>query len=205
MKKIFLFMMIFCSIAVFGQITVWGHVDVWNTDYTQPHDTAIILAQYDIQEIDSILFRKPHFPLRPEYPRVQTYEDSIAIVWHLIDAEVCGDLVLAGSYNGWITDTNALAKFKPIPEFPSWYVTYVHPDEIYTNDHALEAKPCMLNPQGEFNWIYQWANNLKNVCSILYGDAYIMIEYEVEPKLIVNYNETLVYIESSDFKENPCK
>lgn len=76
------------------------------------------------------------------------YEPGQLCVCVYFEAEVCNDVVFAGSYNGWNTgDPAAMAKFAPLEGFEGWYYVAVT-DESET----IEGKPVQLNADGSFAW-----------------------------------------------------
>ena len=75
------------------------------------------------------------------------YEQGQLCVCVYFEAEVCNDVVFAGSYNGWNTEPANMAKFAALPGFEGWY--YVAVTDTCAN---IEGKPVQLNADGSFTW-----------------------------------------------------
>lgn len=78
------------------------------------------------------------------------------------DEQVCNDLVLAGTYNGWNTATpDDMIHGEELEGFDGWYV-FVMPYELkkdgeVSEEGTCEGKPVQLNEDGTFpsDWAYQ--------------------------------------------------
>ena len=144
-----------------------------------------------------------------ELPLVEPTEGAVTIVWNPVGFTPCADnqLVFAGDYNGYNTDPAAMAHFEAVEGANGWYVAVVTPADPAAYP-VLQGKPCALAFDGSFpaSWDHQWLNVEEGACEILdgSGDATIELEYEVESKLTVNENSSVVYIRSYGFKEDPC-
>lgn len=192
-----------------AQMTVWtrryNHTSVYDTitgTYLDIVDTISIAHPYRLSEVDSIVIA----PVPPQVPKVEPQEGKVTILWHIEDAAVCSKLVLAGSYNGWSTDTSQLVAFTPVEGFEQWYVAVVEPAlEPDENDGSiLKIRPCQLDIDGTFDWSYQWFGSDTYPCTLHSGDASLVEEYSNEYNVCVYRTEDVVVIESHAFKSDPC-
>lgn len=147
-------------------------------------------------------------PEKPETPVVEATEGAVTIVWNAVGFVPCMDgsqLVFAGDYNGYNTDPAAMAKFEAIEGYEGWWKAVITPADASLTP-VLAGKPCALYLDGTFpsSWDHQWLNVEAGACEVLDGDATLEVEYEVESKLIVNSNSSVVYVRSYGFKTDPC-
>lgn len=75
------------------------------------------------------------------------YEQGQLCVCVYFEAEICNEVVFAGSYNNWNTEPANMAKFAALPGFDGWY--YVAVTDTCAN---IEGKPVQLNADGTFTW-----------------------------------------------------
>ncbi len=141
-----------------------------------------------------------------DMPEVAATEGAVTVVWNIVDAEVCSGLVFAGDYNGYNTDPAAMAHFEAIEGHEGWYKAVITPADASLTP-VLAGKPCALAKDGTFpsSWDHQWINvDDDHQCQIISGDAELQVEYDVESKLLVTNNSSVVYVRSYGFKVNPC-
>ena len=146
-------------------------------------------------------------PEKPEIPVVEATEGTVTVVWNAVGFVPCieNQLVFAGSYNGYNTNPDEMVKFQAIEGYEGWWKAVVTPADPAA-EPALEGKPCALYLDGTFpsSWDHQWLNVEAGACEILDGEAELQVEYEVESKLIVAKNSSVVYVRSYGFKTDPC-
>ena len=145
---------------------------------------------------------------KPEIPVVEATEGAVTVVWNAVGFVPCmegGQLVFAGSYNGYNTNPADMVKFQAIEGYEGWWKAVITPADPAA-EPALEGKPCALYLDGTFpsSWDHQWLNVEAGACEILDGEAELQVEYEVESKLIVAKNSSVVYVRSHGFKTDPC-
>ena len=75
------------------------------------------------------------------------YEQGQLCVCVYFEAEICNEVVFAGSYNNWNTEPANMAKFAALPGFEGWY--YV---AVTDESESIEGKPVQLNADGSFSW-----------------------------------------------------
>lgn len=146
-------------------------------------------------------------PPAGDQPEVEATEGAVTVVWNTVDFTPCveNQLVFAGDYNGYNTDPAAMAKFEAIEGYEGWWKAVITPADASLTP-VLAGKPCALYLDGTFpsSWDHQWLNVEAGACEVLDGDATLEVEYEVESKLIVNSNSSVVYVRSYGFKTDPC-
>lgn len=144
-----------------------------------------------------------------EQPVIEATEGAVTIVWCPVGFKPCADnqLVFAGDYNGYNTDPAAMAHFEAVEGANGWYKAVITPADASLTP-VLAGKPCALAADGTFpsSWDHQWLNVEEGACEILEGsdEAVLEVEYEVESKLLVSNNSSVVYVKSYGFKTNPC-
>ncbi len=139
-------------------------------------------------------------------PKVEPTEGAVTVVWNIVDAEVCSELVFAGDYNGYNTDPSTLVRFEAIEGYEGWYKAVITPADASESSPVLAGKPCALAQDGTFPsyWDYQWIDTEEHPCEIRQGDAYLERQYDIDQQLLVNTNSSVVYIRSYAFKTDPC-
>ena len=144
-----------------------------------------------------------------EQPVIEATEGAVTVVWCPVGFKPCADnqLVFAGDYNGYNTDPAAMAHFEAVEGANGWYVAVITPADASLNP-VLAGKPCALAADGSFpsSWDHQWLNVEEGNCEILDGsdEAVLEVEYDVESKLLVSNNSSVVYVRSYGFKTDPC-
>lgn len=146
---------------------------------------------------------------KSDVPVVEATEGAVTVVWNAVGFVPCmeegNQLVFAGDYNGYNTDPAAMAKFEAIEGYEGWWKAVITPADASLTP-VLAGKPCALYMDGTFpsSWDHQWLNVEAGACEVIDGDATLEVEYEVESKLIVNSNSSVVYVRSYGFKTDPC-
>lgn len=142
-----------------------------------------------------------------EQPVIEATEGAVTIVWCPVGFKPCAEnqLVFAGDYNNYNTDPAAMAHFEAVEGANGWYVAVITPADPAASP-VLQGKPCALAADGSFpaSWDHQWLNVDAGDCEVIEGPATLEVEYEVESKLIVESNSSVVYVRSYGFKSEPC-
>ena len=146
---------------------------------------------------------------KSDMPEVAATEGAVTIVWNAVGFVPCitdgSQLVFAGDYNGYNTNPEEMVKFQAIEGYEGWWKAVITPADASLTP-VLAGKPCALYLDGTFpsSWDHQWLNVEAGACEVIDGDATLEVEYEVESKLIVNSNSSVVYVRSYGFKTDPC-
>jgi len=118
----------------------------------------------------------------------------------------CNDIVLVGSFHAdekksWITSpVSDLPKFKPVEGYDGWYVASFEPEAEPDATKGIQAKPVMLDVDGNFNWEYQ----IGAATAIRGGVQVVQGAYAGEIDL-VNYGADAPNVFTVDaWKSNPC-
>ena len=146
-----------------------------------------------------------------EIPVVAATEGAVTVVWNAVGFAPCmeeggNQLVFAGDYNGYNTDPAEMVKFEAIEGYEGWWKAVITPADPAATP-VLAGKPCALYLDGTFpsSWDHQWINvDTDHQCTIIDGDATLEVEYDVESKLVVNSNSSVIYVRSYGFKTDPC-
>ncbi len=144
-----------------------------------------------------------------DMPEVAATEGAVTIVWNTVDFTPCAEnqLVFAGDYNAYNTDPAAMVHFEAIEGYDGWWKAVITPADASASP-VLAGKPCALYMDGTFpsSWDHQWINvDDDHQCTILAGEATLEVEYEVESKLVVANNSSVIYVRSYGFKTDPCQ
>jgi hypothetical protein len=117
----------------------------------------------------------------------------------------CNDIVLAGSFHregtSWITSpVSDLPHFEPVEGYDGWYVCSFAPEAEPDAEKGMQAKPIMLDVDGNFNWEYQ----IGAATAIRGGVQVVQGAYSGEIDLI-NYTADAPNVFTVDaWKQNPC-
>jgi len=128
------------------------------------------------------------------------YEHGQVCVCIYVPAEIaCYDIVLTGSFNGWSDNVAKCAKFKAVDGYDGWYVTAFIPEAEPDATKGIQAKPIILDFDGNFNWSYQ-----VGAVTIIRGGVQVVDGYVGEIDLI-NYGTDAPNVYTVDaWKQNPC-
>jgi hypothetical protein len=117
----------------------------------------------------------------------------------------CNDIVLVGSFfadaeKKWYTSpVSELKHFEPVEGYDGWYVTAYDPEDEPDAEKGLQAKPVMLDVDGNFNWEYQ-----VGAATVIRGGVQVVDGFSGEIDLI-NYGTDAPNVFSVDaWKQNPC-
>lgn len=112
----------------------------------------------------------------------------------------CGDFVLTGSFNGWASKAADCVPFEAVIGYDGWYVSSFEPEAEPDATKGIQAKPVMLDIDGNFNWDYQVGAATK----VRGGVEVVKGSYEGEIDLI-NYGKDKPNVFKVDaWKKNPC-
>ncbi len=111
----------------------------------------------------------------------------------------CYDIVLTGSFNGWKSTPADCVPFEPVAGYDGWYVASYTPEAEPDAAKGLQAKPVMLDRDGNFSWDYQVVD-----VTVVRGSVIAMASYLDEIDLI-NYGTDAPNVYKVDaWKRNPC-
>lgn len=89
------------------------------------------------------------FPTLDDLMNDYDVETGVVLCVHF-ESEICNDVVIAGSYNGWsIDDPASMIHMEELAAFPGWYVAEIPFEE------GLQAKPMQLKSDGTATWDFQ--------------------------------------------------
>jgi hypothetical protein len=128
------------------------------------------------------------------------YDQGKVCVCIFVPADMaCYDVVLTGKFNEWSTDVAACAKFEAVEGYDGWYVTSFEPEAEPDAEKGIQAKPVMLDGDGNFNWAYQ-----VGAATLIRGGVQVVQGLPGEIDL-VNYGTDAPNVYTVDaWKENPC-
>ncbi len=84
------------------------------------------------------------------------YNQGDVCVCFFVPADMnCNNIVVTGSFNGWSTKPNECATVEAVEGYDGWYVASFEPEAEPDATKGIQAKPVMLDGDGNFNWEYQ--------------------------------------------------
>ena len=84
------------------------------------------------------------------------YDQGNVCVCFFVPADMaCNDIVLTGSFNGWKSNAAECVAVEPVEGYDGWYVGSFEPEDEPDWEKGIQAKPVMLNEDGNFYWDYQ--------------------------------------------------
>jgi len=84
------------------------------------------------------------------------YDEGNVCVCFFVPADMaCNDIVVTGSFNGWKSATADCVATEPVEGYDGWYVASFAPEDEPDPEKGIQAKPVMLDVDGNFNWDYQ--------------------------------------------------
>ena len=116
----------------------------------------------------------------------------------------CNDIILAGSFHkegtSWITSpVSDLPHFEPVEGYDGWYVASFEPEAEPDAEKGMQAKPVMLDVDGNFNWEFQ-----VGAATVIRGGVQVVAGFSGEIDLI-NYGADAPNVFTVDaWKQNPC-
>jgi len=129
------------------------------------------------------------------------YEQGNVCVCIFVPADMaCNDFVLTGSFNGWSSKPGDCVRFEAVEGYDGWYVTSFEAEAEPDSEKGMQAKPVMLDVDGNFNWEYQ----VGAATAIRGGVQVVQGSYAGEIDLI-NYGADAPNVFTVDaWKQNPC-
>ena len=129
------------------------------------------------------------------------YEQGNVCVCFFVPADMaCNDIVLTGSFNGWSSTVAECVATEPVEGYDGWYVASFEPEAEPDAEKGIQAKPIMLDVDGNFNWEYQ----VGAATAIRGGVQVVQGAYAGEIDLI-NYGTDAPNVLTVDaWKQNPC-
>lgn len=128
------------------------------------------------------------------------YDQGNVCVCFFVPADMnCNNIVLTGSFNGWSSIVADCLPVENVEGYDGWYVASFEPEAEPDAAKGIQAKPIMLDIDGNFNWEYQVGAATK-----IRGGVEIVAGYEGEIDL-VNYSTDAPNVFTVDaWKQNPC-
>lgn len=113
------------------------------------------------------------------------------------NADICNDIVWAGTYNQWSTDPAAMSKFAALEGYEGWY--YV---QFADTNATVQGKPVQLKSDGSFSWDYQSGD--ADAWTVESGEVLVEAGFAGEANL--TYNSKVAVMKMAYWKNNgsPC-
>lgn len=84
------------------------------------------------------------------------YNQGDVCVCFFVPADMnCNNIVVTGSFNGWSGKPNECVAVEAVEGYDGWYVASFEPEAEPDATKGIQAKPVMLDGDGNFNWEYQ--------------------------------------------------
>ena len=129
------------------------------------------------------------------------YNQGDVCVCFFVPAEMnCNNIVVTGSFNGWKSKPAECVAVEPVTGYDGWYVCSFEAEAEPDATKGMQAKPIMLDVDGNFNWEYQVgaATAIRGGVTVQQG------AYAGEIDLI-NYGADAPNVFTVDaWKNNPC-
>lgn len=129
------------------------------------------------------------------------YNQGDVCVCFFVPAEMnCNSIVLTGSFNGWKSVPAECVAVEAVEGYDGWYVGSFEAEAEPDAEKGMQAKPIMLDANGQFNWEYQ----VGAATAIRGGIQVVQGSYAGEVDLI-NYGADAPNVFTVDaWKQNPC-
>ena len=129
------------------------------------------------------------------------YDQGHVCVCFFVPANMaCNDIVLTGSFNGWSSNPAECVAVEAVEGYDGWYVGSFEPEAEPDETKGIQAKPIMLDVDGNFNWEYQ----VGAATAIRGGVQVVQGGYAGEIDMI-NYGADAPNVFTVDaWKNNPC-
>lgn len=129
------------------------------------------------------------------------YDQGNVCVCFFVPANMaCNNIVLTGSFNGWKSNAAECVAVEPVEGYDGWYVGSFEPEAEPDATKGIQAKPIMLDIDGNFNWEYQ----VGAATAIRGGVTVVQGAYAGEIDMI-NYGTDAPNVFTVDaWKQNPC-
>ena len=112
----------------------------------------------------------------------------------------CNDIVLTGSFNGWLSTAADCPAFVAVEGYDGWYVAAFNPEAEPDAEKGIQAKPVMLDVDGNFNWEYQ----VGAATVIRGGVTVVQGAYAGEIDLFYYGTDAPNVFTVDQWKQNPC-
>lgn len=129
------------------------------------------------------------------------YDQGNVCVCFFVPADMnCNNIVLTGSFNGWKSTPAECIPVEAVEGYDGWYVCSFEPEAEPDAEKGMQAKPIMLDVDGNFNWEYQ----IGAATAIRGGVQVVQGAYAGEIDMI-NYGADAPNVFTVDaWKQNPC-
>lgn len=129
------------------------------------------------------------------------YNQGDVCVCFYVPAEMnCNNIVLTGSFNDWSSTISECPTFEPVEGYDGWYVGSFEPEAEPDATNGIQAKPVMLDEDGNFNWAYQ----IGDATAIRGGVQVVQGSFAGEINLINYGTDAPNVFQLNSWKENPC-
>ena len=129
------------------------------------------------------------------------YNQGNVCVCFFVPAEMnCNNIVLTGSFNSWKSKAAECVKVEPVEGYDGWYVCSFEPEAEPDAYKGIQAKPIMLDVDGNFNWDYQ-----VGAATAIRGDVQVVQGGFAGEIDMINYGTNAPNVFTVDaWKINPC-
>ena len=129
------------------------------------------------------------------------YNQGDVCVCFYVPAEInCNNIVLTGSFNGWKSTAAECAAVEPVEGYDGWYVGSFTPEAEPDAEKGIQAKPIMLDVDGNFSWDYQ-----VGAATVIRGGVQVVQGAYAGEIDLINYSADAPNVFTIDaWKQNPC-
>jgi len=129
------------------------------------------------------------------------YNQGDVCVCFFVPAEMnCNNIVVTGSFNGWSSTVTECVAVEPVEGYDGWYVASFEPEAEPDATKGIQAKPIMLDVDGNFNWEYQ----IGAATAIRGGVQVVQGAYAGEIDMIAYGTDAPNVFTVDAWKQNPC-
>jgi len=127
------------------------------------------------------------------------YNQGDVCVCFFVPEEInCNNIVLTGSFNGWKSVASQCVAVEAVEGYDGWYVGSFAAEAEPDPERGIQAKPIMLDVDGNFNWEYQIG-----AATVIRGGVQVVDGFAGEIDLI-NYGADAPNVFTVDaWKHNP--
>lgn len=125
---------------------------------------------------------------------------DVCVCFYVPEEINCNSIVLTGSFNGWSSTPTECVAVEAVEGYDGWYVGSFEAEAEPDAEKGIQAKPIMLDVDGNFNWEYQIgaATRISGGVEVVQG-AYAgeidMIKYGADAPNVFTVEA---------WKQNPC-
>lgn len=129
------------------------------------------------------------------------YNQGDVCVCFFVPADMnCNNIVLTGSFNGWKSTAAECVAVEAVEGYDGWYVGSFEAEAEPDAEKGMQAKPVMLDVDGNFNWEYQ----IGAATAVRGGVQVVQGAYAGEIDMI-NYGADAPNVFTVEgWKQNPC-